>query len=309
MKKMIYTKGMETLEWLQFRRLGICGSDASIILGLNPYTSILKLWEDKTGRFPVEERETEYTHFGHVLEPVVKKEFERRTGKKVRRLNYILQSEEYPFLLADVDGVTKDEDGNPCIFEAKTASEYKKCIWEEKVPDEYVAQVQHYLLVTGYQKAYVAAIVGGNSYFCHVVIRDEDYIRELVKKETDFWNCVLEGIPPEPDGSEATKDYLQEKYGKALKEEMELPEEAEILAAQFERVGEDIRALTKEKTLLSNRLKGMMGDCETGYAGKYTVFWKNVEKRDLDKEKVKERLGMDYDRYLVESRYRKFSVA
>ncbi|MCI6858021.1 MAG: YqaJ viral recombinase family protein, partial [Eubacterium sp.] len=158
MKKLIYTKDMPEEEWLNYRRLGIGGSDASTILGLNPFNSILRLWEDKTGRIPVEAKENEYTHFGHVMEPVIRKEFERRTGHKVRRSNFILQSEEYPYLLADVDGFTKDEEGTPCIFEAKTASEYKKKVWEEGVPEEYQAQVQHYMLVTGFTKAYVAAI-------------------------------------------------------------------------------------------------------------------------------------------------------
>ena len=77
MKKLIYTKDMQTEEWLNYRRLGIGGSDASTILGLNPFNSILRLWEDKTGRIPVEEKENEYTRFGHVMEPVIRKEFER----------------------------------------------------------------------------------------------------------------------------------------------------------------------------------------------------------------------------------------
>ena len=89
MKRWISTKGLSTEEWLRYRRLGIGGSDASTILGLNPYNSILRLWEDKTGRYPVEKAENEYTHFGHVMEPIIRREFERRTGsgKQKQRLN------------------------------------------------------------------------------------------------------------------------------------------------------------------------------------------------------------------------------
>ena len=309
MKKLIYTKDMQTEEWLNNRRLGIGGSDASTILGLNPFNSILRLWEDKTGRIPVEEKENEYTHFGHVMEPVIRKEFERRTGHKVRRSNFILQSEEYSYLLADVDGFTKDEDGTPCIFEAKTASEYKKKVWEQGVPEEYVAQVQHYMLVTGFTKAYVAAIAGGNSFYCHVVERDEEFQKVLLEKETAFWACVLDRIPPKPDGAEATKDYLQEKYSKAVLSTVELPQDAEILAGQYKLIGEEMQRLQKEKTALSNQLKDLMKENETGYAGRYTVTWKNVQKKSLDTEKVKKELGGDYEQYLVDSSYRKFSVA
>ena len=35
-------------EWLKLRIKGIGGSDASSILGLNPYKSTLELWKEKT---------------------------------------------------------------------------------------------------------------------------------------------------------------------------------------------------------------------------------------------------------------------
>ena len=73
------------------------------------------------------------THFGTLLEPIVRKEFMERTGIKVRQKHMLLQSEEHPFMFADLDGVI-NEDGQLCIFEAKTASAYKQEVWEEEVP-------------------------------------------------------------------------------------------------------------------------------------------------------------------------------
>lgn len=191
MKKLIYTKDMETREWLHYRRLGIGGSDASTILGINPYHSILRLWEEKTGRIPVEEKENEYTHFGHVMEPVIRKEFERRTENRVRRSNFI----------------------------------------------------------------------------------------------------------------------LQEKYSRAVLSSIELPQTAETLAEQYEQVETEMKKLQKEKNALSNQLKNLMKENETGHAGRYTVTWKNVQKRSLDTGRVKKELGEEYEKYLVDSSYRKFSVA
>ena len=40
---------MTEKEWLEQRRNGIGGSDASVILGINQYRSIFDLWEDKCG--------------------------------------------------------------------------------------------------------------------------------------------------------------------------------------------------------------------------------------------------------------------
>lgn len=50
MKRMISTKGMDIATWLSYRRMGVCGSDTGIILGLNPYRSVIELWEDKIGQ-------------------------------------------------------------------------------------------------------------------------------------------------------------------------------------------------------------------------------------------------------------------
>ena len=70
---------------------------------------------EKTGQIEPEEGISEYTHFGKLLEPIVRKEFTERTGIKVRQKHMLLQSEEYPFMFADLDGVI-NEDGEFCIF-------------------------------------------------------------------------------------------------------------------------------------------------------------------------------------------------
>lgn len=300
---------MEKKEWLEHRRKGVCGSDASVILGINPYRSILELWEDKTGRIPAEEKENSYTYFGHVMEPVIKKEFMKRTGLKVRAKNYILQSEEYPFMLADLDGVVKEPDGSYSIFEAKTANEYKKSVWERGIPDEYMAQVQHYLCVTGYEKAYVCVVAGGNAYYCHEIKRNEEYIKRLIEREKIFWECVQKQIPPKPDGSQATVDYLNSSYPTCRKKEKELPENAVQLVESYFEVENIIKEMGTRKSQIANELKDMMKDCEKGYAGQHIVRWPTITRRSLDSGKAKEALGEAYYNCLSESQYRKFSIA
>ena len=62
------------------RRNGIGGSDASVVMGKNPWRSIQQLWEDKTGKTPVLENSNEYTYWGNVMEGIIRKEFMNRTG-------------------------------------------------------------------------------------------------------------------------------------------------------------------------------------------------------------------------------------
>ena len=54
------------------------------------------------------------------MEPFVRAEFTKRTGIEVCRKSELLQSEEHPFMLANLDGVCEVPDVGTCIFEAKS---------------------------------------------------------------------------------------------------------------------------------------------------------------------------------------------
>lgn len=179
MRVVVKTNNLRREEWLKYRTGGIGGSDVSVIAGINPYRSLHQLWLEKTGQISPEETDNEYTHFGTLLEPIVRKEFVERTGLKVRQKHMLLQSEEFPFMYADLDGVINDN-GETAIFEAKTASQYKAETWENGVPAGYILQVQHYMAVTGAKKTYIAALIGGNHFVYHVIERDVIMIAKII---------------------------------------------------------------------------------------------------------------------------------
>lgn len=303
------TNGMEREEWLKWRRMGIGGSDASVIAGVNPFCSIFELWMDKTGQAEAGEAESEHIHFGNVLEPVVRKEFMRRTGLKVRRKMALLQSTEHPFMLADLDGVIY-ENGKMCIFEAKTASAYKKEAWEKGVPLEYQYQVQHYMAVTGAEKTYIAALVGGNAFIYHEVYRDEGMIKRIIRMEREFWeHCVLAGQEPEADGSGATADFLDKKYGDSNGKCIELPEEALQLCGQYDELSRRLDELKKEKEAVTNKIKTYLKENESGTVGDRRIDWKTVTTTTFDKKRLKEERREIYEEYCGKSSYRRLSVA
>ena len=188
-KKIASTENMAYEEWLEWRKKGIGGSDASAVCGVSRYRSPIELWLEKTGQLPDSEA-GEAAYWGIQLEALVKAEFSKRTGVEVFAVNQLLQSEEYPFMQANLDGVCEHPDYGTCVFEAKTASAYKSVEWDDAIPDEYVLQIQHYLSVTGYKGAYIAVLIGGNSFRWKFVERDEELIAILIQLERDFWECV-----------------------------------------------------------------------------------------------------------------------
>lgn len=309
MRILVKTAGMSREEWLRWRTKGIGGSDVSVIAGVNPFRSIFQLWLEKTGQVEPEETENDNTHFGNVLEPVVKREFSKRTGLKVRAKRALLQSEEYPFMLADLDGVIY-ENGKRNLFEAKTASAYKQEIWEKGIPEEYVLQVQHYMAVTGAEKTYLAALVGGNRFYWKVVRRDEQKIAEIIALEKAFWEeNVLAGKEPVPDGSGATTDFLNEKYASSNGNTILLPEEALGLCRRYEELSGQLNELQDKKDAVSNQLKNFLKNNESGVIGEYRVTWKQVTSTTFDKKRLEKENRALYEEYLTKRQYRRLTVA
>ena len=309
MKVVVKTKELSRSEWLKYRTKGIGGSDVSIIAGINPFKSVHQLWLEKTGQIEPEEQGSEYTHFGTLLEPIVRKEFTERTGIKVRQKHMLLQSEEYPFMFADLDGVI-NEDGEMCIFEAKTASAYKQETWEEGVPAPYILQVQHYMAVTGAKKTYIAALVGGNHFFWHEIPRDEEMIGKIIAMEKYFWEThVVGGVEPIPDGSEATTNYFNSKFSSSNGQTIELPQEALSVCDEFDRISAEIKKLETEKNAAANLLKSYLKGAEIGIVGERKITWKEIFKSSLDTKRLKSEKPDVYTDYLTQSSYRRLSVA
>ena len=186
------TENMPYEKWLELRKKGIGGSDTSVVCGINRYRSPVELWMDKTGQMPAQEA-GEAAYWGTQLESIVRAEFSKRTNIFVAETHELLQSEEHPFMLANLDGVCDAPEYGTCIFEAKTASAFKAGEWEDSIPDAYQLQIQHYMAVTGYKAAYIAVLIGGNNFKWKCVERDDELISMLIQLESDFWHSPAAG--------------------------------------------------------------------------------------------------------------------
>lgn len=302
------TENMTYEDWLEHRKLGIGGSDASVVCGINKYKSPVELWMDKTGQIPPQEA-GEAAYWGTQLESIVRAEFTKRTGIEVTKPDVILQSEEHPFMLANLDGICEVPDVGTCIFEAKTASAYKAGEWEDTIPDEYMCQVQHYMAVTGYQGTYIAVLIGGNTFRWKFVERDEELISMIVELETAFWNHVQDLTPPPLDGSEASAKFLAERFPSSTpKSHITLPDTAADLLAQYDEACEELEAVTERKQKAENLLKEMMGDNEVGTAGGRIITWKSVFQERLDGKTLKAEHPKLCKKYTNKISFRRFEI-
>lgn len=305
--KLISTKDMTRSEWLQARRAGIGGSEAAAILGFSRWSSPVKVYMDKLGLLEDEDQAGEAAYWGTVLEDVVAQEFSKRTGKKVRRVNAILQHPEYPWMLANLDRMIVGEDE---ILECKTADKFLASEWkDDEIPISYLIQGQHYMAVTGYKAVWYAVLIGGNDFRYKRVERDEEVINHLIEHEKAFWQQHIEKQqPPSLDGSQATSDLLKRMYPNANRQEVALPSTAEELIVRRSEVAEQIKELQTQQDECDNKLKDLLGEAERGTIHDWTVIWANQSRTSLDTKRIKQEHPDLYKQYCKTSQFRKLTI-
>lgn len=220
--RLINTKDLSRAEWLAVRRQGIGGSDAAAAVGLNPYQSQLELWMIKTGRFSEDTYDSNESvipdidskmYWGQILEPIVAQHYTKVTGRKVRKVNAILQhpDSDKSWMLANIDyRVVGSHEVQ--LLECKTAGEYGAKLWKDGVPDYVKCQVQHQLAVTGLQAADVCVLICGQQLKIYRIDRDEELIAKLIELERLFWLYVERQMPPCADGSESAGIALRHLF-------------------------------------------------------------------------------------------------
>ena len=307
-KAVVDTNNLSYEQWLEYRKTGIGGSDASVVCGINKYRSPVELWLEKTGQLPYQEA-GEAAYWGTQLEPVVRSEFTKRTGIEVKLVKQLLQSEEHTFMQANLDGICEHPDYGTCIFEAKTASAYKSNEWENSIPAEYMLQIQHYMSVTGYKGTFIAVLIGGNTFKWKYIERDDEIIEMLIHLEADFWEHIVNNTPPPLDGSEASEKFLSDRYPESIPQSrIILPPEADVLIKEYDKETAILNEAAERRQRAENLLKEMLGDNENGTSENRIISWKNVFQERFDSKSLRAEHPDLYKKYVNRISYRNFSI-
>ena len=278
-------------KWLELRKNGIGGSDAGVIVGVNPWKNRFQLWMEKTGQAgeqELTEEQIERMDWGTRMEPVIADWFEAKTGKKLRRCGMI-RNNEYPFMFADVDRLVVGENA---IVEIKTTSAFNKDEWaDDKLPDSYYCQIQHYMAVGGYDKCYVVCLLGGQKAVIREVARNDEDIAVLIEEEGKFWNdFVVTKTIPEVDASNNCKKLIEKLYPGGEKEVLQIGGEWEAVCEEIEQMKAQIKQLENFIKEKENKLRLQLGNYEKGECGDYTITFGKITRKSFDSKGF----GIDY---------------
>lgn len=303
----IPTSSLSREEWIKLRAYTIGGSDASTILGLNPYKSAYALWLEKTNKvIPEDISGKEAVRLGTDLEEYVAKRFTEATGKKVRRENYTVFRDDMPYAHANYDRLVIGEKAG---LECKTTNALQLSKFKNgEFPANYYCQCMHYLMVSGLERWYLAVLVLGVDFKVFCIERDEDEIAALKTAEEDFWKMVQTDTPPDVDGSPSTLDALEAQYPESNDSRtIDLTANATDLFI-IDECSKQIRDLESKKTAAQARIMQSMGAHETGLYGTYKVIWKSQKRSTFDRKKWEASNGKIPEEYIKTSESRAFHI-
>lgn len=269
------------------------------------FDNIAMFW----GRELEEQIANKWQYWDGTPEGMIENYAKKNILRKCRRLNAYVQNKAFPWLFVSLDRVinkTKSdiETINEGSLECKTISGFSANMWESGIPVMYVAQLQAQLAACGFDFGEIAILKDGRYFEVYPFDRHEQIFERIINDTKRFFDIVKEGaanwllhqfaptdelkqqhyaaiemLAPEPDGSEAYKNYLSETYKNDSTEgigggivELELAKEYTYFGARIK----DFEALQMER---ANKLKAFMkeaGRLDLGEAGSCT--WRNNAK-------------------------------
>ena len=333
------SESVDRKQWLDARRTGLGGSDIGAVLGISPYRTPVDVYFDKIeGR---DYQESEPAHWGKMLEELVAKEFQERTGMRVQRVNSILRKGEDGWMIANIDrAIVNPKIGKSvrvlpvkkqeltgrmlttdCILECKTASQYLADDWspsqedeivageiisQYKIPSHYESQVQWYMAVTGAICAYVAVLIGGQDFRMYRIDRDDQLIDGIVSICREFWTeHILKQVPPDPNSMADVKRLFPRETGEML----EASNDMAVAIGEYRNLSAQIKELTERKDGYATQIAAAIGDAEGILIdGKKAATFKAVTTRRFDSTSFKKSDPLVLSQFLKETTDRRLRI-
>ena len=263
--------------WLAWRTNTLGASDASVILGVNRWTTPLKLYAKKIGVMDSQISNPEAASWGHRLQAPILEGWSDATGLPCREWEIGVVNPTYPWLHATPDAsvsetMPKVTDRLPDVVQAKATSLERD--WEDGVPPSVFAQVQQEMLVSRCRLAHVAVLFSGKRLEPFEVVFDQNWCEA-------FHAGLESGIPPQelcPDDHEALVALWPTSVDTS--DPVELPGHLIESDEDLQRIREEIKELTQRKKLLENEFKAALeANAEGILPNGVTYSWKSSTRK------------------------------
>lgn len=263
-------------EWLDWRKTVITATDCSAIMGNNPWVTPYKCWQKKLGLIE-EQKSNAAMERGVRLEPEARTQFNERRGFPYM-LPAVVESTEFEFLGASLDGISVD---HKHILEIKCGGiKLHTQAQGGIIPDYYMDQMQHQLLVTRAEKCFYYSFDGKDG-VCIEVLPDPGFIERFLPRARIFWKQIAFFEPPTLQQS----DYKDMNDSLSWKEYSKMYQETDAA----------IKALEDKKDYLRRMLIELSAD--QSCMGNGVKVMKTLMRGRIDYNEIPEIKGLDLDKY------------
>ena len=281
-------------EWHDQRRLGVGGSDCAAALGLSKFKTPYQLYQEKIGESEPEDESWEMLR-GKCMEPALRQHYANETGQSVQVFKDPIVSPQYPYMRYNPDGIVKGR-----LVEFKTAAYGKEwgAVDTDEIPQEYLLQVQHGMVVTGLMVCDVTVSIAGNKPKYFVVEADRELQEMIIEGEAKFWENVQQRSAPAPISNDDVAKMYSHVNGRSV---VITPEIMEALR-RLRMVRETIKECESDKESYEVIIKSFMGEADVLVdTDNFTNLctWKQAKGAErLDTKAVKENEPDIWERYL-----------
>jgi putative phage-type endonuclease len=202
-------------KWHEHRLNYIGGSEVGTVLGINKWSSSVKLWYEKSLQGEAAKFDNEPMFWGRIMEPKIAEMWQYynpetsdyinnyNAGNKVRQLYDIdgfLVNENYPWLSVALDRIIPKGEKTllgqeltaHAPLEIKTIDHYAHQASNTGLPPYYEAQIMMQMIVTESHYGEFAYMVGGMKYMVEPREFHQGFADSIIETTHDFWyNHVL----------------------------------------------------------------------------------------------------------------------
>jgi putative phage-type endonuclease len=261
-----------TFQWHALRKTKITATDMSVIMGVNPWKTLLQLYHEKVSEDAPSNIINERMQRGLDLEPIARELFTLKTKVDVEPRVVIKD-----WAMASLDGIS--ESGN-CVVEIKCPGDKDhELAVSGRIPQHYYPQLQHQMYVCDVDEMYYFSFDGIDGVIVDIK-RDQEYIDKMLIEGKKFYDCIINKTPPEPTEGDFVK-----------RDDLEWAE----LAEEWKDVNHMLKDLEIKEEELRKRLIQL---CQKQNSEGFGVRLCQVERKgNVEYAKIKELQGVDLEPY------------
>lgn len=259
-----------TPEWRAFRKLHITATDSTIIMQTSKWKTPKQLYEEKICTIDFPSYTNERMQRGIDLEPIARACYESKVNTQFTPRIAVKE-----WAMASLDGVSDKGE----IVEIKCPGKKDHEIATlGNVPQHYYPQLQHQMYVCDVDKVDYFSFDGNDGVIVKVV-RNDEYIKNMIEKELEFYMCLQNKTPPE---EEETYIERQDPVWEAL-------------ANRWKNIKRKKKEVEEEEEAVRQELLKASGELNTKGFG--LSFINVLRKGSIDYSQIPNLIGVDLEQY------------